>query len=104
MHNASTPTSTLTSTLITVRALVRDINPATLTDEQIALLYEVANFALSNAQEARLGEESQLDEIERFEEEESARFVCDPDTREDRFLDSHWESLTDVGDIGGGDF
>lgn len=45
--------SALTATLITVRACVRDLNAATLTEEHIALLHEIANFACANAQEAR---------------------------------------------------
>jgi len=45
--------SALTATLIHVRACVRDLNCSSLTEEHIALLHEIANFACTNAQEAR---------------------------------------------------
>lgn len=45
--------SNLTAALIHVRACVRDLNCASLTEEHIALLHEIANFACTNAQEAR---------------------------------------------------
>jgi hypothetical protein len=46
----------LTATLIHVRAIVRDLAPRSLTDEHITLLHEIANFAFSNAQDARLAQ------------------------------------------------
>ena len=51
--DTTSSTARLTATLITVRACVRDINATILTEEQIALLHEIANFAIANAQEAR---------------------------------------------------
>ena len=54
MDTASLYPAALTSTFITLRACVRDINPARLTREQVALLHEIANFAFANAQEACL--------------------------------------------------
>jgi hypothetical protein len=53
METTSYPT-TLTSALITVRAIVRDITPERLTAEQIELLDQIASFACANAQEASL--------------------------------------------------
>jgi hypothetical protein len=103
MGNAFTSTN-LTSTLIFARACVRDINPASLTDEQIGLLHEIANFACANAQEARLLEGSDHALIQSFEEDEP--WVAESDAldhsigHEDRFVDSYWESLTDIGEIG----
>ena len=52
--DTTSSSSTLTSTLIFVRACVRDLNPATLTEEHIALLHQIASFACANAQEARI--------------------------------------------------
>lgn len=107
MHNASTQ-SNLTSTLIFARALVRDLNAASLTEEQIALLHEIANFACANAQEARYAQD-EMDHaaIERFEDEDEAWESDAMDHSigaEDRHLDGYWESLTDVGDMGCDDF
>ena len=49
----SSSSAALTSTLIFARACVRDLNCESLTDDQIALLHEIASFACANAQEAR---------------------------------------------------
>jgi hypothetical protein len=100
MHNASQPAilSTNTQLITLAQELFNSVNA------DAATLENIANVLLGIAQEKREQAESDLAEVERFEEEEAARFACDPDTREDRFLDSHWESLTDVGDFGGGDF
>jgi hypothetical protein len=98
MHNASQPAilSTNTQLITLAQELFNSVNA------DAATLENIANVLLGIAQEKREQAESDLAEVERFEEEEAARFMCDPD--EDRFLDSHWESLTDVGDFGGGDF
>lgn len=98
MHNASQPAILSTSTqLITLaHELFNSVNA------DAATLENIANVLLGIAQEKREQTESDLAECERFEEQESERFACEG--HEDRFLDSYWESLTDVGDIGGGDF
>ena len=62
--------SNLTAALIHVRACVRDINCASLTEEHIALLHEIANFACTNAQEARFVQEADVASVEQFEERE----------------------------------
>ena len=64
----------LTSTLITIRACVRDINCASLTEEQIALLHELASFACANAQEARIVQGADAAAIAEFEERERFGF------------------------------
>jgi hypothetical protein len=108
MHNASQPESNLTATLIFARALVRDLNVASLTEEQIGLLHEIANFACTNAQEARyVHNERDLAAIEQLEEQDETWESDAMDHSiggEDRHLDGYWESLTDVGDMGGGDW
>ena len=62
--------SNLTAALIHVRACVRDLNCASLTEEHIALLHEIANFACTNAQEARFVQEADVASVEWFEERE----------------------------------
>ena len=74
MHDASTP-STLTSTLTFALACVRDLNAGALTEEQIALLHEIANFASVNAQEAAhiIGaEQAAIDRMEEDADDECA--------------------------------
>ena len=53
-RSAAIRSAALTSALIAVRAIVRDVDATLLSDEQIALLHEIANFAFANAQEARV--------------------------------------------------
>jgi hypothetical protein len=100
MHDASQPAilSTATQIITLASELFQSANA------DAATLENIANVLLGIAQEKREQAESELAECERFEEEEEEQFACDPDTREDRFLDSYWESLTDTGDFGGGDF
>ena len=62
--------SNLTAVLIHVRACVRDLNCASLTEEHIALLHQIASFACANAQEARFTQEADVDSVEWFEERE----------------------------------
>lgn len=50
--------SNLTATLIHIRACVRDLNCASLTEEHIALLHQIASFACANAQEARFTQDA----------------------------------------------
>jgi hypothetical protein len=69
MVNTSSSTA-LTSTLIFVRACVRDLKCASLTQEHITLLHEIANFACANAQEARFTQEADVASVEWFEERE----------------------------------
>ena len=72
----------LTATLITVRACVRDINAAILTEEQIALLHEIANFAIANAQEARWvrdEHEASLSQVLEHERALQAKLVAESD-------------------------
>jgi hypothetical protein len=111
MHNASQPQSTLTATINAALFSVNNINAASLTIEQIALLEQVANLALSHAQEAR--EQIAADEaaFTRMEEDADDECAWESDALdhsceggEDRHLDGYWESLTDVGDMGGGDW
>jgi hypothetical protein len=63
-------TSNLTAVLIHVRACVRDLKCASLTEEHIALLHQIASFACANAQEARFTQEADVATIEWFEERE----------------------------------
>ena len=63
-------TSNLTAVLIHVRACVRDLNCASLTEEHIALLHQIASFACANAQEARFVQEADIATVEWFEERE----------------------------------
>jgi hypothetical protein len=72
MVNTSS-SSTLTSTLIHVRACVRDLNCASLTEEHIALLHQIASFACANAQEARFAQAADAAFLEFGEAEEDAR-------------------------------
>lgn len=72
----------LTSTLITIRACVRDINCASLTEEQITLLHEIANFACANAQEARWvrdEREATLSQAIEYERAIEARIAAESD-------------------------
>ena len=62
--------SNLTAVLIHVRACVRDLNCASLTEEHIALLHQIASFACANAQEARFKQEADVASAEWFEERE----------------------------------
>ena len=105
MRNASTPTqSTLNETLIARCASMRDMDVASLTREQISLLTEVGNLALANAQEACLLEASEEALIKNLEEQDEAWESDALDHScggEDRYLDSYWESLTDIGDCCG---
>ena len=80
----TTPSSfTLTSTLIFVRACVRDLNPATLTEEQIALLHQIASFACANAQEARI-----LEDVALAQADEAAALAADRLMAESDALDA----------------
>ena len=106
MHNASQPESTLTATLNAALFSVNNINPASLTLEQIALLEEVANIALTHAQEAHHIQASEDVVIERMEQDlEDEDLAWESDAMdhgaEDRHLDGYWESLTDIGDCCG---
>lgn len=62
--------SKLTAALVHVRACVRDLNCASLTEEHIALLHQIASFACANAQEARFTQEADVASVEQFEERE----------------------------------
>ena len=62
--------SNLTSVLVHVRACVRDLNCASLTEEHIALLHQIASFACANAQEARFVQDADVASVEQFEERE----------------------------------
>ena len=75
--------STLTSTLIVVRAYVRDLNPATLTEEHIALLHQIASFACANAQEARI-----LEDVALAQADEAAALAADRLMAESDALDA----------------
>ena len=106
MRNAFTPTqSTLTATLTELCASMRDIDVASLSRDQISLLTEVGNLALANAQEACLLEASEEALIKNLEEQdeawESDALDHSCEGGEDRYLDSYWESLTDIGDCCG---
>jgi hypothetical protein len=70
----SSSSSALTSTLVFARACVRDLNCASLTEEQIALLHEIASFACANAQEARIVQGAEAAAIAEFEERERFGF------------------------------
>jgi hypothetical protein len=63
-------TSSNVTSLTIARALVRDLNCATLTETDIALLHEIANFACANAQEARFVQAADIATVEWFEERE----------------------------------
>jgi len=52
-RSAAIRSAALTSALIAMREIARDVRPELLSEEQIALLHEIANFAIANAQEAR---------------------------------------------------
>ncbi len=69
MVNSSSNVTSLTI----ARALVRDLNCATLTETDIALLHEIANFACANAQEARFVQAADAAFLEFGEAEEDAR-------------------------------
>ena len=58
--------SNLTAVLIHVRACVRDLNCASLTEEHIALLHQIASFACANAQEADVASVEWFEERERY--------------------------------------
>ncbi len=82
MDTTSSSTARLTATLITVRACVRDIDATILTEEQIALLHEIANFASANAQEARFvrdEHEASLAQAVQYELALEAKLVAESD-------------------------
>jgi hypothetical protein len=54
MDTTSSYSASFTGALITLRAVVRDINPARLTQEQVELLHQIASLACHNAQEASM--------------------------------------------------
>lgn len=64
--------STLTSALLFVRACVRDLNPARLNEEHIALLHQIASYACANAQEARI-----LEDVALAQADEAAALAAD---------------------------
>lgn len=82
--DTTSSSSTLTSTLIFVRACVRDLNPATLTEEHIALLHQIASFACANAQEARILEDVVLAQCDEHEALMADRLMVESDA-----LDHH---------------
>ena len=72
----------LTAILMTVRACVRDIDATTLTEEQIALLHQIASFACANAQEARFvrdEHEASLSQALEYERALEAKLVAESD-------------------------
>lgn len=77
--DTTSSSSTLTSTLIFVRACVRDLNPAALTEEHIALLHQIASFACANAQEARILEDVALAQCDEHEALMADRLVVESD-------------------------
>ena len=108
MHNASQTESTLTATINAALFCVNNINPASLSLEQISFLEQVANLALAHVQEAR--EQIAADEaaFTRMEEDADDESAWESDALdhsceggEDRHLDGYWESLTDIGDCCG---
>lgn len=109
MHNASQTESTLTATINAALFCVNNINPASLSLEQISFLEQVANIALSHAQEAReqiAADEAAFTRMEQESEDEDLAWESDAldhscEGGEDRHLDGYWESLTDSGDCCG---
>lgn len=114
MHNASntqTAASTFNPSIVNISNLLATLcgtasNHCTL---DIALLEAIGHMAFGMAQEARLqnaSDEAVVDKMEQDLEDEDLAWESDAMDHgaEDRHIDGYWESLTDIGDMGGGDY
>ena len=75
MANTLNQSNILTATLITVRAIVRDINIASIEPQHAQLLCDIAAFATANAQEALLELEAANELVNKHEAEEMDRII-----------------------------